>query len=291
MKPKVLLVLVLSFLFFGVSSVFAKVDLPNPIDYVSDFAEVLSPQFEVDLNQKLKDFEAQTENQLFVVTIKSLGDMTIEEYGVELGQKWAVGQKDKDNGAILLFAPNDRKVRIEVGYGLEPVLTDGITGDILDTEFIPEYRKNNYEQAISNTVTKIQFYLNDPSQIPEPSSINQESSARVFGVILFLIFTGVPIYFFSYLSRSKEIYTGGIVGTILGVMFGGIFGGFSLGLMGLLLDYILSKNYKNLKSSGKSTNFWTSRGGFRGGGGFGGGGGFSGGGGGSFGGGGSSRSL
>jgi len=290
MKPKVLLVLVLSFLFFGVSSVFAKVDLPNPIDYVSDFAEVLSPQFEVDLNQKLKDFEAQTKNQLFVVTIKSLGDMTIEEYGVELGQKWAVGQKGKDNGILVLFAPNDRKVRIEVGYGLEPIINDGRATGILDTEFIPEYRQNNYEQAISKTVTKIQFYLDDPNNLlsePEP----EKSSVPVLEIVLFFLLSGIPIYLLSYLSRSKEFYTGGIVGTILGALIGGIFAGIGLGLFGLLLDYLLSRNYKNLKSSGRSTNFWTSRGGFRSGGGFGGGGGFSGGGGGSFGGGGGSRSL
>jgi len=288
MKLKSLLLVLVSFLLV-IRPVFAKVDLPAPAGYVNDFAEILSPEFEATLNQNITDFEAKTTDEISVVTIKSLGDMTVEEYAVELFQQWGIGKKSKDNGLLLLIAPAERKVRIEVGYGLESIITDGRSGEILDVQFVPEFKKGNYETGVLNTVNQIETYLNDPSIIPE-SSVTTSKSSFPAVLIIILLFTGLPIYLLSYFTRSKEFFTGGIVGAILGFIIGGLLAGIGLGLFGLLLDYILSKNYKNLKSAGKPTNFWSSGGGFRSSGGFrSGGGSFGGFGGSSSGGGGSSR--
>jgi len=289
MKSKVF-VLILAFLFSGLHSALAKVGLPSPSAYVNDFAEILSPEFEASLNQQLADFESKTTDEISVVTVKSLGDMSVEEYAVELFGQWGIGKKNQDNGLLLLIAPSERRVKIEVGYGLEPVITDGLSGQILDTQFVPEFKKGNYEVGVLNTVNQIQSYLNDPSLVPELPATSKKSSVPVFEILFFFLFTGLPVYFLSYLSRSKEIYTGGIVGAILGFLIAGIFAGLGLAIFGFLLDYLLSRNYKNLKASGKSTNFWASRGGFRSSRSFGGGGGFGGFGGGHSGGGGSSRS-
>ncbi|MFA5828754.1 MAG: TPM domain-containing protein [Candidatus Shapirobacteria bacterium] len=289
MKPKVLLTLVFVFLFLGVHSVFAKVVLPEYRGYVNDYAEILSPEFEAILNQNLADFESKTKNEIAVATVVSMDDLSVEEYALDLFQKWGIGKKGQDNGLLLLIAPGQRQVRIEVGYGLEPIITDGRAGNILDTEFIPEFKKGNYELGVQNTVNRLEAYLSDPTQIP-PDSPEKPSSGNILGIILFLIFTGLPIYFIAYLGRSKEIFTGGIAGAVIGFLVAGLLAGVGFGLLGLLLDYLLSKNFKNLKSSGKPTNFWTTMGGFKGGG-FrsGGGGGFGGFGGGRSGGGGSSR--
>lgn len=268
--------------------VFAQ-NLPAPTAYVSDFAQVLSSQFEDNLNQDLDDFESQTGNQIAVVTVKSLDGLTVEEYSINLAQDWGIGQEDKDNGLLFLFAPNDRKVRIEVGYGLEHLLTDGQSGYILDTEFIPQYKEDDYEQAILNTVTKIKSELVDPNQAASTIVPTDDPSDFPIYLPFLIIFL---IYIFSYLSRSKEFVTGGIVGLLAGLFTGGLFLAILFGIFGLILDFILSKNFRQAKSSGRSTGFRSTLGGFKSSGGSkSSGGGFGGFGGGSFGGGGSSRSL
>ena len=263
-------------------------NLSAPTAYVSDFAEVLSPEFENSLNQNLADFDNKTGNQIAVVTVKSLDGLTVEEFAINLAEKWDIGQEDKDTGLLFLFAPNEKKVRIEIGYGLEPLLTDGQSGYILDTQFIPEYKKNDYEQAILNTVTAIESELNDPNQEPIPVTPSSDSSNFPAYLPILIIFV---VYLLSYLSRSKEFVTGAVVGFIGGFLLNGFFTALFFGLFGLILDLILSKNYRRTSSLGLPTNFRSTFGGFKSGSPPAGGGGFGGFGGGSFGGGGSSRSL
>jgi uncharacterized protein len=258
-------------------------NLPAPTAYVSDFAQVLSSQFEDSLNVNLSGFESRTGNQIAVVTVESLDGLTVEEFSINLAEKWGIGQKDQDNGLLFLFAPNDKKVRIEIGYGLEPFLTDGQSGYILDTEFIPEYKKGNYEQAILNTVNAIESEISDSTQVSTPASSSADFPAYLPLIIIF------AIYILSYLSRSKEFVTGGIVGFIIGLLLNGFLAGLFIGAFGLLLDLILSRNYRRARSLGLPTSFGPSLGGFKMGGRSGGG--FGGFGGGGFGGGGSSRSL
>lgn len=280
MKLK-LLVLVTALFFAGRQALFAKVNFPSPQGFVNDFAQILTPEYETSLNQQLTDYNSQTSNEISVVTISSLGDMSVEEYAVELFQQWGIGKKGQDNGLLLLIAPSERQVRIEVGYGLEPFITDSRAGFILDTQFIPQFKNGNYEQGISNTVNEIQSYLQDSVSLPQPTQKNSQSTP-IIEIILFFLLSGIPIYFLSYISRSKEIFTGGVVGILFGFLLSGLSFAIILGIFGFILDYLLSKNYKNLISAGKPTDFRSTFGGFRtgGGGGFGGfGGGRSGGGG------------
>ena len=88
---------------------------------------ILDPQTRAVLTDKLAAFEAKTTDQLVVVTLKSLQGTSVEDFGVELGRRWQIGQKGKNNGVLLIVAPNERKVRIEVGYGLEGALTDAVS--------------------------------------------------------------------------------------------------------------------------------------------------------------------
>ena len=264
-------------------------NLPAYSNYVNDYADLLPADVESALNQKLADFTTKTGNQLAVAIVNSLNGLTVEDYAVRLFENWGIGQKNKDNGLLLLVSKDDRKVKIEVGYGLEGTLPDGLVGRLLDTEFVPEFKKGNYQAGITNTVDKLISYLSDPSAIPTDIPPVSPSSKNILGAILFFLFTGLPIYFLSYLSRSKEIYTGAIVGAILGFILGQVLGAIGFGLFGLLLDYFLSRNYQRAQKSGRSSNFWTSFGGFKTSGGSHSGGGFGGFGGGHSGGGGASR--
>src|SRR3990170_5163094 len=121
---------------------------PAPIGYVNDFAGVLSQEMENSLEDRLSSFTASTSNEIAVVTLSSLEGETVEGAAVKLFEEWGIGDKDKDNGVLLLVAINDRQMRIEVGYGLEPVLTDSRSGNIIRDQITPLFKAGNYEGGI-----------------------------------------------------------------------------------------------------------------------------------------------
>jgi len=122
---------------------------------VVDQAEILDLQTEALLEGKLTDLEAKTTDQVVVVTLKSLENYDIGDYGYRLGRAWRVGQKDKNNGALLIVAPNERKVRIEVGYGLEGSLTDAVTRLIIENAITPRFRAGDFSGGITRGVDDI----------------------------------------------------------------------------------------------------------------------------------------
>jgi len=129
--------------------------LPDHTGAVTDLASVLSPAAEQEILARLSDVEAQTTAEIAVATVPSLDGMSVEDYGNRLFRQWGIGQKGKDNGVLILVAPPDRQVRIEVGYGLEGVLPDGLAGDIIRSQAIPAFRDGNFEQGIRDTVDRV----------------------------------------------------------------------------------------------------------------------------------------
>ena len=116
---------------------------------VVDDAHVLSPQTQADLTAKLAALEQKNGDQLVVVTLPSLQGYEIADYGYQLGRAWGIGQKGKDTGAIFIVVPSEHKVRIEVGYGLEPVLTDAMSSVILQSAVLPKFRTGDVEGGIT----------------------------------------------------------------------------------------------------------------------------------------------
>ena len=116
---------------------------------VVDQANILDASTKAALTEKLRALEERTTNQLVVVTLASLQGTSIEDYGYQLGRQWHIGQKDKNNGALLIVAPNERKVRIEVGYGLEGSLTDAVTKLIIENSILPRFRANDFAGGIT----------------------------------------------------------------------------------------------------------------------------------------------
>ena len=115
---------------------------------VVDQANILSPQIRADISNKLEGLETKTSRQLVVVTVPSLQGLEIEDYGYKLGRAWGIGQKKLNNGALFIVAPNERAVRVEVGYGLEPVLTDALSSVILQEEVLPKFRAGDQTGGI-----------------------------------------------------------------------------------------------------------------------------------------------
>ena len=118
--------------------------------YVQDYAGVLAPQTRQKLNALGRTLDQKTTAQLAVVTVKTLNGAPIEEYALGILRSWGIGNKEKNNGVLILVAVNDRKSRIEVGYGLEGVLPDGLTGRIQDQYMLPYFKQGQYDQGIMN---------------------------------------------------------------------------------------------------------------------------------------------
>ena len=130
-------------------------DFPALTGRVVDDANILDPQARAVLTDKLAALETKTSDQLVVVTLKSLQGTSVEDFGVELGRHWQIGQKGKNNGVLLIVAPNERKVRIEVGYGLEGALTDAVSRLIIENAITPRFRAGDFPGGITRGVDDI----------------------------------------------------------------------------------------------------------------------------------------
>ena len=122
-----------------------------PAGRVNDFAGILDPQAERMIEAKLVDFERESSSQVVVATIPSLDGDAIEDLSVRIFEKWGLGQKDRNNGVLLLIALGDRRARIEVGYGLEDRLTDALSRRILEDRLFPAFREKDYAGGVLAT--------------------------------------------------------------------------------------------------------------------------------------------
>jgi uncharacterized protein len=142
---------------------YAAPTFPTLTGRVVDQAGILSPQAEAQLTTKLEELERTTGRQLVVVTLPGLQGYEIEEYGYQLGRAWGIGREKEDDGALLIVAPNERKVRIEVGYGLEPVLTDALSSVILQERVLPRFRAGDMEGGVVSGTDAIIQQLSLPA--------------------------------------------------------------------------------------------------------------------------------
>lgn len=140
---------------------------PKLTGRVVDAASLLSPEQAAQITAMSEATEKATGRQLVVATVPDLQGYPIEDYGYQLGRAWGIGQKDADNGIILLVAPNDRKVRIEVGYGLEPIMTDALSKQIIDTAILPRFRDGDMGGGIVAGASAIDEQLKLPLEAAE----------------------------------------------------------------------------------------------------------------------------
>lgn len=133
---------------FAMPALAAPPTFPALTGRVVDNANLLSPQVEADLSRKLEGLETTTGRQLVVVTLPDLGGLEFEDYGYRLGRHWGLGDAKADNGALLIVAPKQRAVRIEVGYGLEPFLTDALSSVIIQSAILPKFKAGDMQGGI-----------------------------------------------------------------------------------------------------------------------------------------------
>lgn len=270
-------------------------DVPPLKGRVNDYAHMLSTQAVRQLDVELADLERTDSTQLVVLTVTSLEGDSLEDFSIQVVEKWGIGQKGRDNGALLLIAKNDRKIRIEVGYGLEGKLTDLISGRIIRNVIGPQFKMGRFDQGILDGVAAmVAAVRGEFTAVSQPqrnaSRRNSGGSSGIF--VLFVLFMLLRVV--GRVNRGVGAVAGGVIAPIAGLLFLkvgilgalllipiGALGGFLLGLFGAPLTH------SHTAHRSRSTTFF---GGGFGGGGFSSGGGFGGfsGGGGGFGGGGAS---
>lgn len=200
---------------------------------VVDDAGVLSASTQSELTLMLADHERATGEQVVVVTLDSLQGYTVEDYSYQLGRHWGIGQKGKNNGVLLIVAPKEHKVRIEVGYGLEGELTDAISRTIIESYILPSFKRGDFNAGVVAGATSILKVLGgDGGAEPSPESIATVDSSNVaLGLFTLFFLLALILIASKILGGSRKDFirrVGGVVGP--GTNFGG--GGFGGGFSG-----------------------------------------------------------
>ena len=203
---------------------------PKLTGRVVDEAGLLSPSTARALDERLAAHERATSNQVVVVTLRSLQGRSIEEVGYQLGRHWGIGQEGQDNGALLIVAPNERQVRIEVGYGLEGTLTDAICSNVIHAVILPAFRSGDVEGGIVAGAEAVIEALGGQYRMREGRPRREHGSAPFnVGMLIFLVF--VALTFGRSMGGGRRL-RGRRGGVFIGPGFGGGGGGFGGGGFG-----------------------------------------------------------
>lgn len=227
MRFKAVLFAVFAFLVWASTGpgAFAAPKFPALTGRVVDDAHILSPATKEELAQKLAALESKTSRQLVVVTLASLDGYEISDYGYQLGRAWGIGQKKLNNGALFIVAPAEHKTRIEVGYGLEPILTDALCSVIIQTQVLPHFRQGDFDGGVlAGTDALIAQLSLDTSQAEARAAAaeqDQQSDAGgapplgaivIFLIIVFVfarLFGGWGVLPFLFMGGGRGGYGGG----------------------------------------------------------------------------------
>jgi len=235
------LIKLLIFLFFILSLAYAQ-EFPKPVGFVNDFANIISSKIQHKLDLILREIKKKTGIEIAVVTINSTKPLDINMYAVLLFEKWGIGEKEKDNGVLILVSKKDRKIRIEVGYGLEGILPDGLCGEIIRKNIIPFFKEKRFGEGLLSGVLRIRDIISKEYNVKfskYPKEKPYTKSQRGGSIIGFLIplilltfffggrFGLFPILFFP--SGGSFWGSRGFGG---GSSFGGGVGGFGGGTSG-----------------------------------------------------------
>jgi uncharacterized protein len=212
----------------------AAPEFPQLTGRVVDNANMLDPAQSQRLQSLLAGHEQASGNQLVVVTVPNLGGYDIESYGYQLGRHWGIGQQKENNGVLLIVAQQERKVRIEVGYGLEGALTDAISANIIHTVILPYFKAGQFGAGIEQGALAVIDALGGRYQMSERNSERRSEDSDWLLLLFILMVVGfnvLPMLVPGMRSRRGTMRRGGYVGGI-GGGFGGGGGGFGGGGFG-----------------------------------------------------------
>lgn len=238
---------------------------PKPTEIpIVDQTNTLTAEQKSVIATKIADERKATGNQIAVLMIPSLEDDALENYSLNVAREWGIGQADRDSGVLLLVVKDDRRLRIEVGRGMEGALPDIRANQIIRDRIRPAFQKDDYFGGINAGVDGIITAIHgevDPNLSEDSNSTTNANFPWEF--VLFFGLMGFS-WLGSVLGRTKSWWAGGIVGGIVGVIIGFIFGFLFIGiisivvlaLLGLLFDKTVSANYRSHASHGDAPSWW-----------------------------------
>ena len=192
--------------FLPAGSTDASVKIPvQPDGYVTDRAGMLSPSVRTRLEERLQSFEKQTTSQVLVATFPALEGESLEDFSIKVAEAWKPGQKSRDNGVIVLIFRDEHKIRIEVGYGLEGVLTDAVSAQIIREIVAPAFRAGNFDQGVEEGVRAIlQAIRGEYKALPAEANHEGDGLLRGVATLLVLVLALDLIRYFSYWSGHRS---------------------------------------------------------------------------------------
>ena len=211
-------------------------DVPGYSGYVNDYAILITEKDKASMESVAKEVEEKTGAQIAILTVKSMSPYTsIDEFGMAVAEKWKVGEKDKDTGIIIILAMEERKVRIEVGYGLEGIINDAKAGRIIDNTMMPYFRGGDFSAGLRRGVFKIADIIGTELNVELDEQIKMQDNTfteRLCMLIFFIIFVSIFLMMIRRMKNAKR--TGRrYYGSSFGAMYPGYghgrgsFGGFS----------------------------------------------------------------
>jgi uncharacterized protein len=251
-----ILFIVVAFLFLLPSSLVQPAhaaDVPPLKGYINDYANMMSPTIRTKLTNELKEFERTDSTQIVILTIPSLEGLAIEDYSIKVAEAWKIGQKGRDNGIIFIVANQEKKIRIEVGRGLEGKLTDLTAGRIIDLVVKPRFKRGDFSGGFVAGVaalidaTKGEFKADDARPPQKKKSFSPFFTILIFGGIGLLILGsisrilggiagGIGLPAAAYLALGPSIFTlilMGILGLAMGIFLPFLFSGLGHGRGGI----------------------------------------------------------
>jgi uncharacterized protein len=218
----------------------------RPQGYVNDFAGVINPDTRRELSAICSELDHKAQAQIAIVTVRSLGGDSIEDYSIDLATRWGIGPKQKDRGVLILLAVNDHRYRIEVGYGLEPILPDGLVGDF-GRQAVPQLRIGNYSGAVLLLTERVAGVIAKdrgvtltslPQETPNPMGPETEPPTPTPQIIAIRLLPFLVLLFFPFIGFFLRMRTAKRYGRNHGVWWwagplfwgGGGFGGGSGGI-------------------------------------------------------------
>ncbi len=276
-------------LWAGSVSALAIPPAPSLAVPIVDQTGTLTPSQIQQLTQQIAASRSEKSYQIGILMIPTLGSGEyLEEYSIKVAREWGIGEKDKSNGVLILVVKDDRKMRIEVGRGLEGDLPDVKASRIVRNIMAPAFRSNDYVGGLSAAIDSIQKTVAGQADPRLAASTSSSSKGSWSDLIFFAAFAVIFVFSWvgSMLARSKSWWAGGIIGLIIGAgimavfswAFWSIMVTIAATLFGFLFDFLVSRNYSQHIERGSTPSWWAGGGDFGGGGGFSGGGSFGGGG-------------
>ena len=188
------------------SSVSAEPKFPPLTGRIVDEARIFSAEDRQQLEATLKELEGKSSDQIVIYTTPSLQGYEIEDFGYRLGRFWKIGQAGVNNGIVLIVAPNERKVRIEVGRGLEPIMTDALSSTIIQNAILPGFRRGDFPGGVKAGVRDIKdVLLGDAEEVKKRArALKPRSDQQVDWVPLIIFGVVFAIFIFNFISQARQ---------------------------------------------------------------------------------------